>query len=697
MNKQMSKINFPIAKRLPYTVKHPNGDRQDPYFWMRLSDEQKAAEEPDQQTQDVLNYLKAENEYTHAILKDTEGLQKEIYEEIVGRMLPDESSVPYLSNGFFYQTTYAEGQEYPIYKRRMVDREAFQVLMDVNQEAEPYEYYQLGGLSVSDDNTLLAYSEDVVSRRQYTIRVRSIISGENLEDIIPNTTGSIVWHKDNQRFYYVVKDEALRAFKIYEHVLGNKPSDDICVYHETDERFRVYVYRSKDKRYMVIGSASSLTTEYRYMDLEKGDGKWTLFQERITGLEYHITSFHDQWLVLNNHDKASNFKLSACTRQDTALDQWKTFIPYDPAVFIEDVEVCNDYVLLAVRHEGNTKIKVHNSVGENPYYVDFGTSAYTAHFSINREMDTHIFRLGFTSMTTPNSVLDLNLENGKLELLKEQKVLGDFNKEDYESRREMAIGHNGTPIPISIVYSKKNRDLSQKPMLLYAYGSYGYSMDPYFSISRLSLLDRGFSFAIAHIRGGSENGRDWYEKGKFLFKKNTFLDFISCGEHLKKHHLVQADQLYAMGGSAGGLLMGAVMNMAPQLWAGVVAAVPFVDVLSTMIDESIPLTVGEYEEWGNPNDPEYFEYIKSYSPYDNIEEKDYPALLITTGYHDSQVQYWEPAKWAAKLRHYKTDENILLLYTNLDTGHGGASGRYRRFKETAMEYAFLLKCAGMVE
>lgn len=687
----------PKTDKVAHILTAHDDTRTDDYYWMKLSDEQKLAEKPDAATQKVLDYLNAENTYREDRMSHLSDFQSTLFEEIKGRIKQTDTSVPYKLNGYYYITKYEEGKEYPIYTRKKENLNADEELMlDVNILASDYDYYNVAGNSVSPDNKILVYGEDTLSRRQYTLRFKNLETGELYPDEIANTTGGATWANDNKTVFYARKDASLRSFKIFKHKLGADPSTDQEVYHETDETFGTYVYKTKSKKYLIIGSYATLAAEYRILEADNPDGEFRIFQPRERGLEHDIYHFEDKWYIYTNKDKAVNFKVMTTPETKTTKENWVDLIPHRPDVLVESLELFKDHLVVNERVNANRSLRVIPTEGE-PHYIDFGEDAFTAYSSINPEFDTNILRIGYTSMTTPNSTYDYNMDTKKLTLLKQQEVLGDFDKDDYQGERVYVTADDGTKVPMSIVYKKGFEKNGTRPVLLYGYGSYGNSIDPYFSSVRLSLLDRGFAFAIAHIRGGQEMGRQWYEDGKYLKKKNTFTDFIDCGEYLVKEGYAAEDKLMAMGGSAGGLLMGAVVNMKPDLWTGVVAAVPFVDVVTTMLDESIPLTTGEYDEWGNPNDPEYYAYMKSYSPYDQVTAQDYPAMLVTTGYHDSQVQYWEPAKWVAKLRDMKTDENPLLMYCNMDTGHGGASGRFERYKETAMEYAFLLDLAGLAE
>lgn len=696
MNK--SDINPPIAeKQLKQMVIH--GDTtMDNYFWMRLSDEQKNAKKPDAQTQKVLDYLNAENDYREKMMSHTDSFQNRLFEEIKGRIKQTDMSVPYKENGYFYITRYEEGKEYPIHSRKKENLEApEEIMLNVNELAEGYEYFAIGGRSVSPDNKILAYGEDTVSRRQYTVRFKDLMTGKILDDIIPNTTGGVVWGNDNKTVFYTKKDAALRSYQIYRHTLGTPLKSDKLVFHEKDETFNTFIYKSKSKKYLILGSAATLSQEYQVLEADNPTGNFRMFQPRERKLEFDISHYGDKWYIRTNKDDAKNFKIMVTPESATTKENWTDLMPYDKNILIEGIDIFKDHMVISERKDGITQLRIRPWDGKNEHYIEFGEDSYTTGTGINPEFETDLLRLDYTSLTTPNTTYDYNVKTKKLELLKQQEVIGNFNAADYTSERQMVKAQNGTMVPISIVYKKGFKKDGTRPVLLYAYGSYGYSMDPYFSSARLSLLDRGFGFAIAHIRGGQEMGRQWYEDGKLLKKKNTFTDFIDCGDYLIKEGYAAKDKLFAEGGSAGGLLMGAVMNIKPEIWRGIIAAVPFVDVINTMLDESIPLTTGEFDEWGNPKDKEYYDYMKSYSPYDNVEAKAYPATLVTTGYWDSQVQYWEPAKWVAKLREMKTDKNPLLMYCNMDTGHGGASGRFRALRETAMEYAFLLDLAGLGE
>jgi oligopeptidase B len=672
----------PVATKKPQTLTAHGHDRIDEYYWMN-----------DREDPEVIDYLKAENAYQEAGMAHTNTLQEELFAEIKGRIKEDDSSVPYVRRGYQYQTKYEVGEQYPRYLRKKVAEGAEEeVMLDLNVLAEPHDFYNIGGMAVSDDNRYLAYGEDTLSRRIYTIHIKDLVTGQNLPDQIPNTTGGSVWSADGDYLFYSVKDETLRPYKIMRHKLGTAPQDDVVVYEEQDETFRAFVYRSKSMKYIIVGSAQTLSNEYWLLEATTPLEPLRLFQRRERDLEYSIAHLDDKFYVLTNKD-ARNFQLMVTPEAATEKENWKTVIGHREDVLLEDVDLFRDYLVISERKEGLTQLRIRPYEGEE-HYLEFQDPTYVAYASTNPEFDTEILRFGYQSLTTPASTYDYNMRTRERKLLKQQPVLGDFSPENYRSERAMATARDGVEVPLSIVYHKDTPRDGAAPLLLYAYGSYGYSMDPSFSVARLSLLDRGFIYVIAHIRGGQEMGRSWYEDGKLLKKKNTFTDFIDAGEWLVSQKYTTREGLFAMGGSAGGLLMGAVVNMRPDLFAGVVAAVPFVDVVTTMLDDSIPLTTGEYDEWGNPNVKEYYDYILSYSPYDQVTAQDYPAMLVTTGLHDSQVQYWEPAKWVARLRERKTNDRPLYLHTNLETGHGGASGRFDRIKEIARDYAFLIDLAG---
>ncbi|MBT8310719.1 MAG: S9 family peptidase [Flavobacteriaceae bacterium] len=697
-NRDYVALDVPVAEKSPEELTIHGDTRIDDYFWMRLSDEQKNAESPDEQTQKVLDYLNSENDYKERALKHTEGLQESLFDEIVGRIKKDDQSVPYNNNGYSYYTRYEEGMDYPLYCRKNLDGGEEEIMINGPEMAKGYDYYGIGSRSVSENNELLGYGIDTVSRRRYNVYFKNLKTGDMLKDQLSNTTGGVVWANDNKTVFYTSKDPVtLRAHKIYKHVLGTDQSEDQMVYEETDDTFSCYVFKSKSDAYIIIGSYQTLSTEFRYLDANTPNAEFKVVQPREKDLEYSLDHFEDHFYIRTNKD-AKNFKLVKTPIDKTTKENWVDVIPHREDVFLQGFVVFKDHLVLTERLNGLRTIRVKDWQGENDHYIEFNDPAFVAYTSTNLDFDTDILRYGYTSLTTPNSTFDYNMNSKEQVLLKEEAVLDDeFNKDNYVSERIYATAPDGVKVPISLVY-KKGTDINpETPLLLYSYGSYGSSSEPSFRSDRLSLLDRGFVYALAHIRGGQEMGRHWYEDGKLLKKKNTFTDFIACGEHLVNEGFTSPEHLYAMGGSAGGLLMGAVVNMKPELWNGVVAAVPFVDVVSTMLDETIPLTTFEFDEWGNPKNKEYYDYMKSYSPYDNVEAKDYPNILVTTGYWDSQVQYWEPAKWTAKLRELKTDDNLLVLDCDMETGHGGKSGRFERYKRTALYYSFLLNLEGLTD
>jgi oligopeptidase B len=623
----------------------------------------------------------------------TKDFQKELFEEMKARIKEDDESVPYLYNGYYYITRFEKGKDYPIYSRKKESLSAKEEIMfDCNEMAKGQSYFQLGGLSVSPDNKLAVFSFDTVGRRIYTIQVKSLETNEILEDKIEKVTGSAVWANDNKTIFYSSQDEVtLRSDKIFKHKLGSKQADDILVYFEKDDTYNVEIAKSKSKKYLAIESGSTLTTEYRILNADNPDGKFEIFQKRIRGVEYSINHYKESFYIMTNADDAENFKLMKTPETATSKENWKEVLAHREDVLLEDIEIFANYLVVEERSNGLNKIRIMPWSGEGEYYLPFESETFTAYTTTNVDFDTEILRYGYQSMTTPSSVIDFNMRTREKEVKKEQQVLGGkFDKNNYTEERVWATATDGTKIPISMVYRKELKKDGKNPLLQYAYGSYGHSMDATFSSTRLSLLDRGFIYAIAHIRGGEDLGRQWYEDGKLLKKKNTFTDFIDCSKFLIEQKYTSPEHLYAEGGSAGGLLMGVVVNMAPELYNGVIAQVAFVDVITTMLDDSIPLTTGEYDEWGNPNKKKYYNYMLSYSPYDNVKKQNYPNMYVSTGLHDSQVQYWEPAKWVAKLRTMKTNDTVLYLDTNMEAGHGGASGRFEALKELAKEFSFLL-------
>jgi oligopeptidase B len=684
----LKKNNFPpIAKQIPKELVAHNDVRIDNYFWMN-----------NRENPEVIQYLEEENAYCDQALKHTEQFQNDLFEEMKARIKEDDQSVPYKYNGYWYIVKFETGKGYPIYIRRKESLEApDELLFDCNKMAEGHSYFKLTGISVSPDNTKVSYGLDTLGRRQYTLHIKDLTTNEVFPERIENTTGSSSWANDNKTLFYASKNEqTLRSENVYKHTLNSNPENDILVYHELDDTFNVSVYKTKSRQFIIIASYSTLTNEFQILDADKPNSEFKLFQPRIRGLEYSISHFDNHFYILTNLDNATNFKLMKANINQTDIEFWEEVIPHRNHVMLEDIDIFKDFLVLSERENGLNQIRIKRWDNTDDYYLPFDNETYTAFTGTNVDFDTTTLRYGYNALTTPTSVIDFDMVTKTKEIKKEQEVLGGtFKKENYVSERIWATATDGTKIPMSVVYHKNTKKSKDTPLLIYAYGAYGSIMDPYFSTIRLSLLDRGFIYVIAHIRGSEYLGRSWYESGKLLLKKNTFTDFIDCTKYLISKNYSSPNHLYAMGGSAGGLLMGSVINMAPNLYKGVVAQVPFVDVITTMLDDSIPLTTGEYDEWGNPNDIAYYNYIKSYSPYDNVTHQDYPNLLVIAGLHDSQVQYWEPAKWVAKLRVNKTNDNLLLLKTNMDAGHGGASGRFESLKEDALEFAFILDLEGI--
>ena len=681
-NKMSDKIQPPVAKIVPKTLEKHGDKRIDNYYWLN-----------ERENPEVIDYLNKENEYYQKSTAHTKPLQDDLFIEMKSRIKEDDSSVPYLYNGYYYITRYETGKDYPIYSRKKGSLEAKEEIMfDCNEMAKGQSYFNLSGISISEDNKWAAFGVDLLSRRQYTIQIKNLETGEILPVKIENTTGGSTWASDNKTLFYTRNDiQTLRSDKIFKHTLGTDANADVIVFHEKDDTFNTYVYKEKSKKYLVIGSSSTLTSEYQILEAKNPNGAFRIFQKRTRGLEYSISHYGDSFYIVTNKDKATNFKLMKTPETATSAENWTDLIGHRKDVLLEGIDIFKDYLVVEERSNGLNKIQIRPWTGKGEYYLPFAIETYTASTTTNIDFDTEILRYGYQSMATPSSIIDFNMRTQEKKVLKEQQVLGGkFDKNNYIEERIWATASDGTKVPISIVYRKGIQKDGKNPLLLYAYGSYGATMDPYFSSTRLSLLDRGFIYAIAHIRGGEDLGREWYENGKLLKKKNTFTDFVDCSKFVIAEKYTSAEHLYAEGGSAGGLLMGAIVNMAPELYNGVIAQVPFVDVITTMLDDTIPLTTGEYDEWGNPNEKKYYDYMLSYSPYDQVKAQVYPNMYVSTGLHDSQVQYWEPAKWVAKLRVLKTNDKQLFLDTNMDAGHGGASGRFEALKELAKEFAFLL-------
>jgi oligopeptidase B len=676
-----------MVKKTPKRLEKHGHVRVDDYYWLRERDNPK-----------VIAYLNEENEYGERAMAHAKGLEDKLFEEIKARFKQTDISVPYRRDDYFYYTRYEEGKEYPIYARKRGSLDgAEETLLDGNVLAEGHEFFSIGGWAVSYGQDLLAYAVDTQGRRIYTTQFKNLATGELLPDVIADVTENLTWANDNKTLLYAKQDPTtLRAYQIYRHILGTDINHDELVFEENDETFSAYVFKTKSKKYLMIVSSHTLSQEYRYLDAGDPFAEFKVFLPREREHEYHIDHYQDRFLIRTN-DQAKNFRLMSTPVNQTGKERWEEIIPHRKDVFLGDFEIFRDHLVLEERARGLTRIRVIPWSGDDGYYLEFAEPAYRANLGTNLEIDTNLVRFEYTSMKTPLSIYDYDMVTRQQKLLKQEEVLGGFSADHYVTERLYAAAAGGTEIPLSIVYRKGVKKDGQNPLLLYGYGAYGLSIDAAFASPRLSLIDRGFVYAIAHVRGGQELGRQWYEDGKLFKKKNTFTDFIACAEYLVREGFTSPEKLFAMGRSAGGLLMGAITNMRPDLFKGVVAEVPFVDVITTMLDPSIPLTTSEYDEWGDPNQKEYYDYMLSYSPYDNVEAKDYPHLLATGGLHDSQVQYWEPAKWVAKLRAMKRDNNRLLLKTNMDAGHGGASGRFKRYHETAFSYAFLLDLAGIEE
>jgi oligopeptidase B len=692
----------PVAALRPERLEAHGDVRIDDYYWLR------EREDPE-----VIRYLEAENAYTEAIMAHTEALQERLFEEIRSRVQETDMSVPYRHGNYFYYTRYEEGRDYPIHARKRGSLDApEQVLVDGNRLAEGKSFFMVMGLTVSSGEDILAFATDTLGRRIATIHFKNLTTGEMLPAVIPDVTGNLAWAEDNRTLFYTKQDPTtLRSYRIYRHVLGTDPAQDELVFEETDETFSTWVFKSKSKQYVMIASSQTLSTEFHFLDAHRPQGEFRVFLPRQRDHEYSIEHCGDHFYIRTNDGarnrsaagateqapRARNFRLMRTPVTHTARQHWEEVIPHRDDVFLERFEIFRDHLVLTERRDALTYLRVRPWSGAGEHYLEFDEPVYVAYAFASPEIDTPLLRIGYQSLTTPQSVYDYDMNTRERTLLKREPVLGGFDPANYRAERLWATARDGTHVPVSLVYRRDLRRGGPQPLLLYGYGSYGYSSEPWFSSHRLSLLDRGFVFAIAHIRGGQEMGRDWYEDGKLFRKMNTFTDFIDVAEHLVAQGYTAPEKLYALGGSAGGLLMGAVINLRPDLFHGVIAAVPFVDVVTTMLDETIPLTTFEWDEWGDPRTPEAYRYMLAYSPYDQVRAQAYPHLLVTTGLHDSQVQYWEPAKWVARLRALKTDDNRLLLKTNLEAGHGGASGRYRAWRETAFEYAFLLDLAGLAE
>lgn len=676
-----------MPKKIPTLLEKHSHIRVDNYYWLR-----------ERKNPEVIKYLNDENEYAAKEMTHTREFEERLFEEIKGRFKQTDMSVPYKRDGYYYYTRFEQGKEYPIYARKRGSLEQpEEIMLDANALADGHEFFSIGGSAVSSGQDIFAYAVDTQGRRIHTAYLKSLSTGEMLADMLPNVTENLVWANDNKTLFYAKQDETtLRQFQIYRHVVGTDPAEDQLVFQEEDETYVAYIFKTKSKKFLMIVSAHTNSQEYRYCDAAQPFGEFKIFLPREREHEYHIDHFHDRFIIRTN-DQAKNFRLMWTPMDKPAREHWREMIAHRSDVYLSDFELFRDRLVLEERARGLTQIRVIPWSGDAGHYLEFDEPAYRANLNVNLEFDTTTLRFEYASMKTPLSIYDYDMTVRQKTLLKREEVLGGFDPDNYVTERLHARAGDGTDIPISLLYRKGTAKNGTNPLLLYGYGSYGVSIDAAFSSPRLTLVDRGFIYAIAHIRGGQEMGRQWYEDGKLLKKKNTFTDFIDVAEFLIGQNFTAPEKLFAMGRSAGGLLMGAISNMRSDLFKGIVAEVPFVDVVTTMLDSSIPLTTGEYDEWGDPNEKQFYDYMLSYSPYDNVERKAYTAMLITGGLHDSQVQYWEPAKWAAKLRELKTDSNRILLKTNMDAGHGGASGRFRRHRETAFSYVFLLDLAGIAK
>ncbi|KQC33831.1 protease 2 [Nonlabens sp. YIK11] len=674
-------ITPPRAKKIPYVHEMHGHQRLDNYHWMKERD-----------APEVISYLNEENDYYEKMTAHTADLKLELFEEIKARLKEDDESVPYLYNGYWYFTKMEKGESYPYYYRRKDGSEKVELLFNVNEMATGHEFYKLSGINVSPNNNLIAYGVDAVGRREYSLFVKNLETGEIHAESILGTTGSSVWANDNHTLFFARQDpQTLRANKIFKYSLDQEASDASVIYEEKEDTYNCFVYKTMSARYIMIKSSSTLSDEIRFIDANKPDSSFTLIQERQPEMEYSASHYGDHFYIMTNKDDAFNFKVMKTSIETPQMENWVDLIPHDPKALLEDLDIFKEFMVVTDRFNGLNRIRIKSWDGTVDYFLPFSSETYTAYTSANYQFDTEVLRYGYNSLTLPPSVIEFNMRTREEKILKTQEIEDpDFNPDNYASERVWATAKDGVKVPISLVYRKDQKRPEGNPLLQYGYGSYGHTIDPYFSISRLSLLDRGFIFAIAHIRGGEYLGREWYEQGKMFQKMNTFTDFIACSEYLLEHAFAKAGHLYASGGSAGGLLMGTVMNLAPHLYNGILSAVPFVDVVSTMLDDSIPLTTGEYDEWGNPNIKDSYDYMLSYSPYDQVKDAVYPNVLVTTGYHDSQVQYWEPAKWVAKLRDHQKGSQVILFKTDMTSGHSGASGRYDALKEVAIDFAFLI-------
>ena len=678
----MKEIISPNLKKTPKSLIKFNDERIDNYYWLK-----------ERENPRVIEYLNSENDYYRKMTLHTKDFQDKLFNEIKNKIKEEDQSVPYFLNGYWYVTKYKENLDYPIYSRYKDSlRSKEEILFDCNELAQSCDYFNLSNFKISPDNKIVAYSIDTVSRRLYTIKFKNLDNGEILKDEITNTSGTFAWANDNSTLFYTNRDtQTLRNDKIFKHKIGDNTVNDKLVFHETDETFYTNVSKSKSKKFIIISSSSTLTSEFQFLLSDKPDDQFTLFKKRERGVEYNISHFEDHFYIITNKDDAFNYKLLKTELKNTSSENWIEVIGHRENVLIEGIDIFKDFLVVSERFNGLNRINIKPWNGSESYYLKFESETFSCYTTGNLDFDSKKLRYAYNSLNEPHSIIEFDMFSKDKIILKQNQVLDTkFSKDNYITKRIWADSRDGTKIPISVIHKKNIKKDGTNPLLLYGYGSYGNTIDPTFSISRLSLLDRGFIFAISHVRGSEYLGRSWYEDGKLLNKINTFNDYIDCTKHLIKENYSSPAHMYAYGGSAGGLLVGAVMNMAPELYNGMIAAVPFVDVVTTMLDETIPLTTSEYDEWGNPNEEKFYNYILSYSPYDNVSKINYPNLLVTTGLHDSQVQYWEPAKWVAKLRANKLGDNKLFLNTNMDTGHGGSSGRFEAIRDLAKEYSFLL-------
>ncbi len=675
----------PRAEIIPHEFQEHGGTRTDNYYWLK-----------ERESEEVIDYLTRENEYAENVMSHTTAMQKVIFEEIKERYKKDDSSVPYLDNEYFYYERFEQDLEFAFQCRKKGSLDApEQIVIDENALAEGHHFFRARSASVSPDGHIAAYGIDTKGRRFYTIHFKDLVTGESLPDLIPDVTGQVVWSNDNRHVFYSRQEPStLRWYQIWRHEVGSE-TPDVLVYEEKDDTFWASIGKTRSERYIIIHLGHTLSTEIRYLDADDPFGEFRIFQTREMGHEYSIEHLGDRFFILSNRD-AKNFRIMETPVGRTGEENWKEVIPHYEDVLLEDMLAFEKHLVIKEWKEGLIRMRIVPLDGGEHHFINFGEPAYNAWFDENPGQDTELLRIGYTSLNTPESVFRYDMTTRSKELLKQTEILGGFDRDNYVTERLWAEARDGTAVPISIVYRKGMKRDGSSPLYLYAYGSYGGNMTASFRSYRLSLIDRGVTFAIAHVRGGAELGRAWYEDGRQHAKKNTFRDFIDCAEHLIAEGYTSSDRLYAVGGSAGGLLVGVVINDRPDLFHGAIASMPFVDVVTTMFDSSIPLTTSEYDEWGNPNIKEDYDYMLSYSPYDNVSARDYPNLLVTTGLHDSQVQYWEPAKWVAKLRAYNTSDNRILLKTNMEAGHHGTMGRFARHEETAFEYAFILDLAGLL-